>query len=403
MSESDLIEVAIGGSTAALERSEHLWRLAPDPPDTNDPDEYQHHTETALMGRAIADLLSAGHIQTAHLGPLTAHMDALREGTNCEETAQGAEPVAFRAAAFHALNHTAVGARRANAATMPTTRQILPPGFLQRDPRRGRRDDGGTCMERAVASVASPPHPHSDDLDSHPLIQIIEQCDSLVTPEATAQRTGLGTVIGADLGFCATMHDTAALCDNSLLTATVVLSKAHASPPDSEPFRIWLNDNIGFAADESYHSVHRTAVGCHKLASLVGVLDAVVYNDPGSATAVAVTDAASRHQPAELHAAVREWLSWGTHTPNDLLAPFAAHPELLSRLETAATAALEADRTDDLHVDEMFRERLAQQAALIAERRSAEQRHAAETFEKYGVGPNQLRRTTSGIGTLRTR
>ena len=157
MSEPDLIEVAIGGSTAVLERSERLLRLAPDPPDTNDPDEYQQHAETALMGRAIADLLSAGHIQTAHLGPLTAHMDALREGTNCEETAQGAEPVAFSAAALHALNHTAVGARRANAATMPTTRQILPPGFLQRDPRRGRRDDGGTCMERAVASVASNP------------------------------------------------------------------------------------------------------------------------------------------------------------------------------------------------------------------------------------------------------
>ena len=74
------------------------WRCLAEPPAGACDAVYQRAAEAALAGAGLAVALNALIVDPAHAQIVASHMDAMLAGDACDETVQGAMPVAFEAA-----------------------------------------------------------------------------------------------------------------------------------------------------------------------------------------------------------------------------------------------------------------------------------------------------------------
>ena len=327
--------ISVAGSTMEIVHDPQSgWRCVAVAPVGAGADDYQQATEAALMGAAAAETLNAAMVDSEHLGVLAAHMNALREGSTCAETAPGAAPVAFEAVAFYALDQVSIDMRQRwdNATEAgPVASRLLPDGFETHDP---LSDPGAvgyvdTCVDKALRAVGTGKQVFMEHL---PIERIVHDTPTN-SPVAAAEKTGLGSVVGGDLGVFADLYEAhMAAGTGAYPQGIVILSKAHRVAPESDEFRRWVREHIKIGEDES----RLTALADAKPWAIGGVLDAVVYDEPDTALAKRALKVLAEEAPEEFEAGVAEFCRWKLETEEQILAPFADDPALRSVIERAA-------------------------------------------------------------------
>ena len=303
--------ISVAGSTVEIVHDpESGWRCGAEPPVGAAAEDYQQATEAALMGAAAAATLNAGMVDSEHLGVLAAHMNALREAATCAETVPGADPVAFEAVAFYALNQVAADMyQRWDNATEagPAASRLLPDGFEAHDPLPHPR---ARCVDEALRKVGAGKQMLMEYL---PIERIPAAVGATHSPAAAAEKTGLGSVVGGDLGVFADLYEAhmtagTGACQQGI----VILSKAHRVAPESDEFRRWVREHIKISEDESLH----TALTDSKPWAIGGVLDAVVYDAPDTELAKRALKVLAEEAPEEFEAGVAEFCSWELEPKN---------------------------------------------------------------------------------------
>ena len=330
---SETISVA-GSEVEIVHDPQSGWRCVAVAPVGAVADDYQQATEAALMGAAAAATLNAGMVDLEHLGVMAAHMNALRAGTTCAETAPGAAPIAFEAVAFYALNQVAADMRQrwVNATEAgPVASRLLPDGFETHDP---LSDPGAvgyvdTCVEKALRAVGAGKHVFMEHL---PIERIVHDTPTN-SPVTATEKTGLGSVVGGDLGVFADLYEAHTTAGTGAYPqGIVILSKVHRVAPESDEFRHWVREHIKIGEDEHRH----TALADSKPWAIGGVIDAVVYDEPDTELAKRALKVLAEEVPEEFEAGVAEFCRWKLETEEQILAPFADDPALRDVIERAA-------------------------------------------------------------------
>ena len=328
---SETITVA-GSEVEIAHDPESGWRCTATPPAGAAAEDYQQATEAALMGAAAAETLNAAMVDPEHLGLLAAHMNALREGTTCAETVPGVDPVAFEAVAFYALNQVAADmAQRWNDATEagPAPSRLLPDGFEAHDALRDSEERGyaDTCVNKALREVGAGKQVFMEQL---PIERIVGSTVSN-SPVTAADKTGLGSVVGGDLGVFSDLYEAhTAAGTGAYPLGLVILSKAHRVDPESDEYRHWVREHIKINEEESHSLLDDS-----KPWAICGVLDAVVYDAPDTELAKRALKVLAEEAPEEFEAGVAEFCSWDLETEEQILAPFADDPALRDVIERA--------------------------------------------------------------------
>ena len=299
------------------------WRCSAEPPAGATPEDYQQAIEAALVGAAVAHTLNVGMVVPDNLEVLAAHIDALAKGEPCAETAWGAQPIAFEAAAFYTLNQVAddMHQRWEGYIPAPSRSRLLPDGFETDDPLRDREtvSYAETCTDKALRAVGAGNQVFMEYL---PLERIV---GDLVTnsPVAAAEKTGLGSVVGGDLGVFADLYEAHMTAGTGAVPmGLVVLSKAHRAAPESDEFRAWVREHIKIGEDEP----RDTALADSKPHSIGGVLDTAVQKAPDADLAVRALKVLAEEAPEEFRSGVQEFCAWELETDKEMLAPFKDDP-----------------------------------------------------------------------------
>ena len=350
-------QVTVGDFAVDLDRTANGWRCAARAPETSDADAFEQATRQALIGGAIARAINQRVVKPEHVDVLAAHMvDALDgpDGSGCDATADGAHPVAFSMAAIWALNQLAADLERQWAAIGDSAQPLVPAddlldvSFAQRDPLRDNSAHtyADTCVERAMRSTASGPY----ILVEHFPIEILpcevlaaasgdaEDAFALNSPVYIAERLGVGSVVGGDLGFLLDAYEAHAAAGTGVcVSGPVVVSAAHRMGADTQQFRSWARKHL--SPDENTHGPVGAAVQRN---AVCGVLDTAVYGSHGEGSdtdlAVAAAVTIAETMPDLFEAAGSEFYAYGLEQPEEILAPFAAHPDVAAQIQAGIDA-----------------------------------------------------------------
>ena len=358
------MQISAGDFEIALDRTGDGWRCADRAPAADDADIFEQATRHALLGGAIARAVDRRVVKPEHADVLAAHVVAADSGQSCDDTADGAQPIAFAMAAIWTLNQIGADLERRWADGYggvgdadlpgPPAGDLIDASFVQQDPLRSDDSDMyvDTCVERAMRSIAGGTHivmEHfpierlPEEMEAHHTQQAadlgLDSEDGAVThnsPAEIAQRLGIGSVVGGDLGFLKDAYEAHAAAGTGVYAnGAVVVSAAHRLGADTPEFQRWAHQHLSLAdlpEDSSVAASKPHAVG--------GVLDTAFYgsHDEGSDTNLAVATAATIAEtlPDLFDAAVQEFYAYGLEQPSAMLAPFTAqYPQVAARIQAS--------------------------------------------------------------------
>ena len=322
------VKVVVAGSEMHLDRRSGTWRCATEPPIGAEPAEYQKAAEAALMAAAAAELLNAGMVDPNHIGVAVAHMEALVADDPCDETIDGALPLAFEAAALYALDLVAADLHQRHADHTDAgsvASRLLPDGFEAHDPLRNPEagDYATICAERALRAVRSRRVEHATPLDRASMAAMSHG------PVTVAARTGLGSVVG-DLGVVVDLYEAHIVAGTPAYpTGLVVLSKAHQTAPESADYRQWVHKHIQIGENEN----PRTELAKAKPEVISGVLETVIYYEPDKDLAMRALKVLAEEAPEVFRSGIHYFYSWDLETEKRILAPFEDDPEMRKLLD----------------------------------------------------------------------
>ena len=283
----------VAGANIVLAHGSRGWRCASEPPaPAAAADTYQKATEAALIAAGIAAAINALIVDPAHAQIVAEHADALLTATHSTATAGGAEPIAFEAAAFYALNQTTIdwNNRWRNETTAgPAPSRLLDERYVLNDPLRNRQQFADSCVERAFRRVAAGEQVCIEHL---PFERAPRASAGTYSPMEVAQRTGLGSVVGTGPGVCADLHDAhVAAGTGAGPTGLVVLAAAHRDPPETEAFRVWVCEHL-LVNDGGGGGIADT-----RTLAVADVAEVAAGDGPDATLATRVLDAVSWHAP----------------------------------------------------------------------------------------------------------
>ena len=203
----------------------------------------------------------------------------------------------------------------------PSPSRLLPDGFEANDPLHNPKLVGyaDTCTEKALRAVGAGNQVFMEYL---PIERIVAD---LVTnsPVAAAEKTGLGSVVGGDLGVFADLYEAHMTAGTGAVPmGLVILSKAHRAAPESDEFRAWVREHIKIGEDEN----RGTALADSKPWSIGGVLDTAAHGEPDADLAVRALKVLAEEAPEEFRSGVQEFCAWELETDKEMLAPFKDDP-----------------------------------------------------------------------------
>ena len=239
-------------------------------------------------------------------------------------------------------------------------RDLLDASFVQRDPLRYDTADTyrDTCVERAMRSIAGGEHVATEYfpieiLPTEAQAHYVQQAAALSldiddravahnSPAEIAQRLGIGSVVGGDLGFLKDAYETHVAAGTGVhVNGAIVVSAAHRLGADTPEFQRWVRQHLSLE-----DLAENGALAESKPHAVGGVLDTAIYGShaKGSDTELAVATAATIAEalPDLFDVAVKEFYTWGMEEPAEMVAPFAAYPDVAARVQ-AAVAAEAAD------------------------------------------------------------
>ena len=190
----------------------------------------------------------------------------------------------------------------------PVASRLLPDGFETHDP---LSDPGAlgyvdTCVNKALRTVGTGKQVFMEHL---PIERIPAASGGTHSPVAAAEKTGLGSVVGGDLGVFADLYEAHMTAGTGASPqGIVILSKAHRVAPESDEFRRWVREHIKIGEDEYRHTMLADA----KPWAIGGVLDAVVYDEPDTALAKRALKVLAEEAPEEFRGRRRRVLQVGT-------------------------------------------------------------------------------------------